>query len=79
MGEEINKTVYCFENDCSPRSFDRDIEDIRLFLSESYCAQELTYDRHKNVYFMTSNKRIELDQIQFLFLKQLLVSLYLLL
>lgn len=34
-GEEINKTIFCFENDCSPRSFDRDIEDIRLFLSES--------------------------------------------
>lgn len=30
-GEEINKTIFCFENDCSPRSFDRDIEDIRLF------------------------------------------------
>ena len=33
-GDEINKTMFCFENDCSPRSFDRDIEDIRLFLSE---------------------------------------------
>ena len=35
-GEEINKTIFCFENDCSPRSFDRDIKDIRLFLSESF-------------------------------------------
>ena len=33
-GEKVNKTVFCFEHDCSPRTFDRDIQEIRLFLSE---------------------------------------------
>ena len=32
-GEKINKTIFCLENDCSPRTFDRDIEDVRLHLS----------------------------------------------
>lgn len=44
-GEEINKTIFCFENDCSPRSFDRDIKDIRLFLSESFSVLGLNYNR----------------------------------
>ena len=32
-GEGVNKTIFCFENDCSPRTFDRDIEDVRIYLS----------------------------------------------
>ena len=46
-GEGVNKAVFCVENDCSPRAFDRDIEDVRLYLSESYSASELIYDRSR--------------------------------
>lgn len=44
-GDEINKTIFCFENNCSSRTFDRDIEDVRLFLSESFSMAELNYRR----------------------------------
>ena len=32
-GEEVDKIMFCFENNCSSRTFERDIEDIRLYLT----------------------------------------------
>ena len=43
QGEKINKTIFCFENEYSPRSFDRDIDAIRLFLSDTFSMSELIY------------------------------------
>lgn len=71
-GEEINKTVFCFENDCSPRTFDRDIEDIRLYLSESFSLTELKYDRGRNIYFIAGTKRLELEPMEYLFVERIL-------
>lgn len=56
-GEEINKTIFCFENDCSPRSFDRDIKDIRLFLSESFSVLGLNYNRKNNTYYIKGGEK----------------------
>jgi hypothetical protein len=53
QGETISKARFCLETECHSRSFDRDIEDIRLFLSESYNTSELIYDRRKGGYFLT--------------------------
>lgn len=52
QGEIINKTRFCLETECRSRSFDRDIEDIRLYLSESYSASELRYDRREGGIFL---------------------------
>ena len=30
-GEQVNKTLFCFEYECSPRTFERDIETISAF------------------------------------------------
>lgn len=49
-GEKINKTTFCLEFEITKRSFDRDIEDIRLFLSESFSTNELLYNRKENYY-----------------------------
>ena len=49
-GKQINKTNFCLEYGIEKRSFDRDIEDIRLFLSESYSFDELSYSRKENSY-----------------------------
>ena len=51
-GEKVNKKSFCNEVQCLPRSFDRDIEDIRLFLSELYISDELVYSRTSNAYFL---------------------------
>lgn len=71
-GDKINKTMFCFENDCSPRSFDRDIEDIRLFLSEVYSVSELKYNRMNNMYYMEGSKKQELEVMEYLFIEKIL-------
>ena len=71
-GEEINKTIFCFENDCSPRSFDRDIEDVRLFLSESFSILELSYNRMNNTYYIKGAKKQQLEVMEYLFIEKIL-------
>ena len=71
-GEEINKTIFCFENDCSPRSFDRDIEDIRLFLSESFSVLELNYNRVNNTYYIKGAEMQRLEVMEYLFVEKIL-------
>lgn len=55
-GNIVNKEVFCREYEITKRSFDRDIEDIRLFLSETYSGYELKYDRKKEGYIMQGLK-----------------------
>lgn len=71
-GNEINKTMFCFENECSPRSFDRDIEDIRLFLSEVYSTSELKYNRINHTYCIEGAKKQELEVTEYLFIEKIL-------
>ena len=71
-GEEINKTIFCFENDCSPRSFDRDIKDIRLFLSESFSVLGLNYNRKNNTYYIKGAKKQQLEVMEYLFIEKIL-------
>lgn len=71
-GEKVNKTVFCFENDCSPRSFDRDIEDVRLYLSEAFLSSELIYDRKSNSYYIDGVRHQELETMEYLFIERLL-------
>ena len=72
QGEKINKTIFCFENDYSPRSFDRDIDAIRLFLSDSFSMLELTYDRARNVYYIPGTQKVKLGAMEYFFLEKLL-------
>lgn len=71
-GEKVNKTLFCLEADCQPRSFDRDVEDVRLFLSDSFAMEELIYDRGEKVYRLSGRRRGELDATECLFLETLL-------
>lgn len=71
-GEKVNKTIFCFENECSLRTFDRDIEDARMYLSESFSWQELKYDRRNDTYFIEGAGRQELEQMEFLFIERIL-------
>lgn len=49
-GAVIFKSTFCANFDISPRSFDRDIQDIRLFLSESFSNMELVFDDERQGY-----------------------------
>ena len=44
-GVEVDKASFCIEHGISERSFDRDIEDIRLFLNEIYSGDDVIYDK----------------------------------
>lgn len=60
-GKKVNKANFCQEYGIQSRSFDRDIEDIRLFLSESYTFDELTYSRRDNSYQLSHVTTAELS------------------
>lgn len=64
-GEEVNKWSFCLEADCQSRSFDRDIEDIRMFLSETYQVANLLYSRSENTYYLTAGQRQPLEMMEY--------------
>ncbi|MDD6339540.1 MAG: WYL domain-containing protein [Butyrivibrio sp.] len=71
-GEPVSKFSFCMETDTSGRNFDRDIEDIRLYLSEMYQIDEVLYDRNNNNYYLSGIQRHDLEIIEFRFLENLL-------
>lgn len=73
-GEKISKVMFCLETDCQPRSFDRDIEDYRLYLSETFSVNELLYDRKENSYYLSGNHRAELEITEYSLLERLLLD-----
>ena len=73
-GEEVNKWSFCLEADCQSRSFDRDIEDIRMFLSETYQAATLFYSRSENTYYLTAGQRQPLEMMEYQFIERVLVD-----
>lgn len=73
-GEKINKFTFCMETDCLPRTFDRDIEDVRLYLSETFDARELLYDRHEKVYYLSGVSRKELELVEYQLVERILLD-----
>lgn len=51
-GDLVTKPSATVEFGISERSFDRDIQDIRLFLSESFSGLELIYDNERRGYHL---------------------------
>ena len=74
QGEKINKLSFCMETDSLPRSFDRDIEDVRLYLSELFCNEELIYDRQENSYYFAGSQRKALEAMEYLFIERVLLD-----
>lgn len=72
-GKEIQKIPFCTEHEISGRTFDRDIEKIRLFLSEEYSGREVQYLADSGCYKMPEQKeRGELSIVEFTFFLKLL-------
>ena len=59
-GKRIYKKAYCADMEIDRRTFDRDIEDIRLFLSETYSGNELIYDRSEESYYLTYHSKVQM-------------------
>jgi len=77
-GEKVRKLEFCMEADSNSRSFDRDIEDIRLYLAELFQTEELRYDRQDGSYYLTGAERWDLELPEFQLLEGMLLELGLL-
>lgn len=73
-GEKVNKLNFCLETGCLPRTFDRDIEDIRLYLSEFFNADELLYSRQDKIYYFSGIQRQLLEMMEYLFIERMLLD-----
>lgn len=71
-GDPVNKAIFCLETESSERSFDRDIEDIRMFFSEIFSVNEVIYNRATNLYFISGVAKKELEVTEYRFVERLL-------
>ena len=62
-GQYVDKSLFSWENGINERSFDRDIEDLRLFLSEIHTSRELLYDKINNVYYLTGDTPVFMERM----------------
>lgn len=74
-GKKIYKKSFCADTGINRRTFDRDIEDIRLFFSESYIGYDLIYDRLDESYHLENyHHQIPLSPMEISFLMVLMKS-----
>lgn len=74
-GGKIYKGSFCKDAAIGKRTFDRDIEDIRLFLSESFQGSELVYSKTDECYQLSHYHRHKaLSCMEVAFLLELLQS-----
>ena len=73
-GELINKTVFSSEHGITERTFDRDVDDIRTFLSEIYTSKELLFDRNKKAYYLTGCHEIDISVIEICAIIKIIIS-----
>lgn len=74
-GGKVHKKSFCMETGIDRRTFDRDIEDIRVFLSEAFLGDELVYDRADESYHLENyQKQKALSDMEMAFLMELLKS-----
>ena len=73
-GEKVNKSVLAIEHNVNERSIDRDIEDIRLFLSDFYRENTLCFDKTDNTYYFLEHEKVKLSGVKVLCLLKILLS-----
>lgn len=74
QGEHIDKAGFSVEHGINERTFDRDIEDIRVFLSNIYSVEEVVYDVKTKTYSMTEGKLKPLDRMEATIILKILLS-----
>lgn len=75
QGGKIYKKSFCMETGIDRRTFDRDIEDIRLYLSESFDGNNLVYDRKDESYHLENfYKSQPLSAMEVVYILELLNS-----
>lgn len=62
-GEYVFKTSYSLEHNITERTFERDIAEIRNFLSDIFSNRELIYDKSLNAYHLSGKTLKYLDKM----------------
>ena len=73
-GQYVNKELFCMDNGVSERGFDRDIQDIRLFLSDSFSGEDVIYDKESNSYYMTGSRPKYMNKFDTVIIIKLILS-----
>lgn len=73
-GEHIDKATFSLEHNITERSFERDIEDIRLFLSEIFSGKELLFDKVSGTYYLTGEQPHYIDRMEAVAIGKILLS-----
>ena len=62
-GELVDKITYSLEHGVDERTFDRDIEEVRIFLNETCAGDELLFDRVTNTYYLSGRRPQYIDRM----------------
>lgn len=73
-GEHIDKESFSLEHNINGRTFDRDIQDIRMFLSDSFSQSELIFDSETGLYRLTGERPEYMDRVEVTIIAKVLLS-----
>lgn len=73
-GEHIHKVDFAETHNVSERSVERDIEDIRIFLSEIHATSKLVFDKPENVYYLSSYNNDKFNTIESIVLLKIILG-----
>jgi hypothetical protein len=73
-GKKVSKQLFIDEYRIDERTFERDVAEIRNFLSDSFSNEELIYDREDNVYYLNGLSQSNLDKYDVLVICKILVE-----
>ncbi len=73
-GHRVSKDLFCMDTGVSGRGFDRDIQDIRLFMSEEYFGTDVLYDKTDSAYYIPGERPQYTDKFVIIVAAKLLLS-----
>lgn len=73
-GQFINKATYSAEHNINERTFERDIAEIRNYLSEIFSIHELLYDRINDAYYLTGTGPKFIEKMDATILAKILIE-----
>lgn len=73
-GQMIDKVTYSLEHGINERTFDRDIETIRLFLKDIYSGDQVLFDRENNTYYLSGKRPKCIDRMDATIISKILLE-----
>lgn len=73
-GRNVYKKVFAIEHGINERSVDRDIQDVRLFLSEIYSSQEVLFSKENNAYYLSGQAQNLMGETEALVFSKMLLG-----